>query len=134
MIFAGLSKRQDWPSILEELYRHEKIQIFDVHCRFLVRFNCPTRRDDFCRFFWILVQFPVLLDSNLCSSACALTHGNPRQNSLSPGLNADGEGKHQSNEGEKSVSLFCSRFPSIFCTCFAKSHASLRGVFCVSSP
>ena len=34
--------------ILEELYRHEQIQILDVHCCFLVRLHFSTGREDRC--------------------------------------------------------------------------------------
>ena len=42
-------------------------------------------------------------------------------NSLSSDLIVDGAGRHQSNEGEKNVALFCSRSPRILYTCFAES-------------
>ena len=69
---ADLSTRQNWRSIFEEMNRNEYIQIFDVHCCFLVCFNFL----DFCAFFLIPVQCPIQLSSNLSFSACALK---PRQ-------------------------------------------------------
>ena len=108
MIFTGLSMRQDWRRVFEELYRHEQIQIFDVHRCFLVCLRLSICRDDFCWVDTRTVSNSGEFKSFLLSKRLA-PESTP--NSLSSGFMLDGIGGHQTSEGEKIVAPFSSKSP-----------------------
>ena len=71
VIFAEFSKRYYCWRNLDDLYCHEKIEIADVHCCFLVRSQFPVGCDNRCG-FCIPEWSPVPLSAGLSCSACAL--------------------------------------------------------------
>ena len=88
-----------------------------------------------CTFSLAVMTFVGFLVARIVSSSAgfksfllSMCKGAPESttNSLSSCLKNDGEGRHQTSEGEKDGALFWSRFRSIWYNFLAKPHAFLR--------